>query len=161
MEQKTMRLSARPLLNYVNVNNFSYGNQWQIRSGDPNTLYFQIVDLDQGPSNVIGRVDPIFGNGLGSLSGNVGLRYMVGTGLTFPTTAGIVVTFSSIDDTQIINTPAIQDPSDKSIWSVIIGPNQRPSSGNVQIAVTEGNSIRRFSVLNLISVEQPTSDGSC
>lgn len=155
-----MRLSARPLLNYVNVNNFSYGNQWIIRAGDPNTLWFQVVDLDQGPANVIGRVDPIFGAN-GALSGNVGLRYMVGVGLTPPATAGVSVTFPSIDDTQVITMPAVQDPNDKSIWSVTLGPNQKPGSGNVVFAVAEGNSIRRFSALNLLSVEQPGNDGSC
>lgn len=155
-----MRLSARPLLNYVNVNNFSYGNQWLIRAGDPNTLYFQVVDLDQGPQNVIGRVDPIFGAS-GALSGNVGLRYMVGVGLTSPATSAITVTFPSIDDTAVIALPAVQDPNDKSIWSVTLGPNQKPGSGNVQFAVAEGNSIRRFSALNLLGVEDATNDGSC
>ena len=40
-----MRLSARVILNYANVNNFSYGNQWIVRSGDPNTV---IVLFDSG-----------------------------------------------------------------------------------------------------------------
>lgn len=153
-----MRLSARPLLNYTNVNNFSYGNQWIIRAGDPNTLYFQIVDLDQGPANVIGRIDPIFGAN-SSLSGNIGLRYMAGVGSSNQP-ASITVTFPSIDDTQIINAPAIQDPNDKSIWSVTLGQNQKPNSGNVQFAVAEGSSIRRFSALSLISVEY-VSNGAC
>lgn len=154
-----MRLSVRPLLNYVNVNNFSYGNQWLIRAGDPNTLYFQVVDLDQGPASVIGRPDPIFGFGAnGSLSGNIGLRYMVGV---TNTPAGITVTFPSIDDTQVINAAAVQDPNDKSIWSVTLGPNQKPASGNVQFAIAEGNQIRRFSALNVLGVEDPTNDGSC
>lgn len=154
-----MRLSAKPLLNYANVNNFSYGNQWIIRAGDPNTLYFQVVDLDQGPSNTIGQPAPFFGQG-GSLSGNIGLRYMVGVGVNNQP-AAITVTFPSIDDTQVITAVAVQDPNDKSIWSVTLGPNQRPASGNVQFAVAEGNSIRRFSSLNLLNVEDPQNDGSC
>ena len=154
-----MRLSTRPLLNYVNVNNFDYGNQWAIRAGDPNTLYFQVVDLDQGPAQVIGQANPIFGFGQGGqLGGNIGLRYMVGV---TNTPAGITVTFPSIDDTQVINATAVQDPNDKSIWSVTLGPNQKPASGNVQFAVAEGNQIRRFSALNILSVESPTNDGSC
>lgn len=156
-----MRLSARPLLNYANVNNFSYGNQWIVRAGDPNVLYFQIVDLDQGLASVVGGPNPIFGfQGSGTLSGNVGLRYMVGVGAGNQP-AAITVTFPSIDDTQVINAPAVQDPNDKSIWSVTLGPNQKPNSGNVQFAVTEGNSTRRFGALNLISVEYPQNDGSC
>lgn len=156
-----MRLSARPLLNYCDVNQFSYGNQWIIRSGDPNTLYFQIVDLDQGPANVIGQFVPFNQFGANStLSGSIGLRYLVGVGVN-NTPAGITVTFPSIDDTQVITLPAVQDSNDKSIWSVTIGPNQKPASGNVQFAVAEGNSIRRFSVLNILSVEDSFNDGSC
>lgn len=151
-----MRLSARPLLNYANVNNFSYGNQWTIRAGDPNTLYFQIVDLDQGPANVIGN--QIYG--AQSLSGNIGNRYMVGVGAG-NTPAAIMVQFPSIDDSQVINVAAVQDPNDKSIWSVTLGPNQKPNSGNVIFAITEGNSTRRFSALQLISVEYPQNDGMC
>jgi len=148
-----MRLSARPLLNYANVNNFSYGNQWIVRAGDPNVLYFQVVDLDQGPSQTIGN--QIFG--APTLSGNVGLRYMVGASAA----ASIAVTFPSIDDSQAITAQAVQDPNDKSIWSVTLGPNQKPNSGNVIFAVTEGSATRRFSALNLISVEYPQNDGSC
>ncbi|NJO48115.1 MAG: hypothetical protein HC840_00200 [Leptolyngbyaceae cyanobacterium RM2_2_4] len=156
-----MRLSARPLLNYVNVNNFSYGNQWIIRAGDPNTLYFQVFDLDQGPASVVGAPNPVFGfQGSASLAGNIGLRYMVGVG-SGNTPAGITVTVPSIDDTQVINLQAVQDPNDKSIWSVTLGPNHKPGSGNVQFAVAEGNSIRRFSALNVLGVEDPTNDGSC
>ena len=129
-----MRLSAKPLLNYANVNNFTYGNQWIIRAGDPNVLYFQIVDLDQS-----------------------GLRYMAGVSAS----ASVNVNFTSIDDTLAISLPAVQDPNDKSIWSVTIGPNQKPASGNVQFAVSEGSSIRRFSALNALNVEDPTNDGSC
>lgn len=155
-----MRLSARPLLNYVNVNNFSYGNQWVIRSGDPNSLYFQIVDLDQGPAAVIGQLNPIFGQSAGNLSGNLGLRYMVGVGVSNQP-ASITVTFPSIDDTQVVTAVAIQETDDKSIWKVVLGPNQNPASGNVQFAVAEGSSIRRFSALQLLAVEDPQNDGSC
>ena len=151
-----MRLSARPLLNYANVNSFTYGNQWIVRAGDPNVLYFQVVDLDQGPANVIAQPNPIFGQG-SSLSGNIGLRYMVGVSAA----AAVTVTFPSIDDTQVLALPAVQDPNDKSIWSVTLGPNQKPASGNVHFAVAEGSSIRRFSALNALNVEDPTSDGSC
>jgi hypothetical protein len=156
-----MRLSARPLLNYANVNSFSYGNQWIIRAGDPNTLYFQVVDLDQGPASVVGGPNPIFGfQSAQPLSGNIGLRYMVGVG-SQNTPSGVTATFPSIDDTQVIMAQAIQDPNDKSIWSVTLGPNQKPNSGNVIFAVAEGNLIRRFSVLNMISVEYPQNDGAC
>lgn len=156
-----MRLTARPLLNYANVNSFSYANQWIIRSGDPNTMYFQIVDLDQGPANVIGQFAPANQFGANStLSGNIGLRYMVGVG-SGNQPAAITVTFPSIDDTKVIQATAVQDSNDKSIWSVTLGSNQQPASGNVQFAVAEGNAIRRFSALNLLNVENSFNDGSC
>jgi hypothetical protein len=135
------------------VNNFSYGNQWIIRAGDPNVLTFQVVDLDQGPAQTIGN--QIFG--APSLSGNIGLRYMVGVS----TLAAINVTFPSIDDAQVITVPAVQDPNDKSIWTVTLGPNQKPNSGNVIFAITEGSATRRFSALDLLKVEYPQNDGSC
>lgn len=156
-----MRLSVRPILNYVNVNSFSHGNQWIIRAGDPNTLYFQVIDLDQGPASVVGGPSPVFGfQGSQTLSGSIGLRYMVGVG-GGNTPAGITAIFPSIDDAQVINAQAVQDSNDKSIWSVTLGPNQKPNSGNVQFVIQEGNSIRRFSALNLISVEYFNSDGNC
>ena len=156
-----MRLSARPLLNYVNVNSFSYANQWIIRAGDPNTLYFQVVDLDQGPASVVGAPNPIFGfQGSAALAGNLGLRYMVGVG-SGNQPAGINVTFPSIDDTQEITIAAVQETDDKSIWKIVLGQNQKPNSGIVRFAVTEGSATRRFSALNLISVEYPQDDGSC
>lgn len=132
-----MRLSAKAITNFANVNQFDFGNQWIVRAGDPNTLYFQLVDLDQE-----------------------GLRYIPGIG-TDNQPVSVTVTFPSIDDTQVINVTAIQDPNDRSIFKAVMGPNQKPNSGNVRFAITEGSSTRRFSALNLLSVEYPDSDGSC
>lgn len=131
-----MRLSAKAITNFANINQFDFGNQWTVRAGDSNDLYFQLVDLDQGD-----------------------LRYMAGVGSSNQPTS-IVVTFPSIDDTAVINVSAIQDPNDKSIWKIPLGPNQKPNSGQVRFAVSEGSTIRRFAVLNLISVEYP-ENGSC
>lgn len=131
-----MRLSVKSIVSFANINQFSFGNQWTIRAGDPNTLYFQIVDLDQN-----------------------GLRYIPGIGgLNQP--ASIIVTFPSIDDTQVINVSATQDPNDGSIWSLPITSVQTPSSGNVLFAITEGANTRRFSCLSLLSVEI-LNNGAC
>lgn len=132
-----MRLSAKAITNFANINQLDFGNQWTVRAGDPNTLYFQIVDLDQA-----------------------GLRYMVGSGVSNQP-AGVTVTFGSVDDTQVINATAIQETDDKSIWKIVLGPNQTPGSGNVRFAIQEGSVIRRFSVLSLIAVENPDSEGGC
>lgn len=132
-----MRLSAKAITTFGTINALNFGNEWTVRAGDPNTLYFQLVDLDQD-----------------------GLRYLAGVG-GGNTPASVQVTFPALDDIQVLSIAATQDANDKSIWSVVLLPSQTPRSGNVQFAVTEGANVRRFNVLNLMSVEYPLSDGSC
>lgn len=157
-----MRLSANPIINFYGVNAFSYITQWTVRAGDPNTLYFQVVDLDQ---SIIGNISGAalvggFFNIPSGVAFTPGLRYMVGAGLSNQP-ASIQVVFPSIDNAKVINATAVQaDPDDKSIWKVTIPPSQSPNSGNVQFTIFEGTSIRRFSVVNLISVEA-INNGSC
>lgn len=132
-----MRLSAVPLINFSSVNGFDTANEWTIRSGEPNTLYFQLVDLDKD-----------------------GLRYIAGIG-SANQPASIAVTFPSIDSAKVLNLNAtVANAADGSIWQVAIPSNQSPFSGNVWFAITEGTVTRRFNVLNMISVEYPTNDGS-
>lgn len=126
-----MRLSAKSLLNFNSVNSYTPANQWTIRAGETNTLYFQLIDLDQA-----------------------GLRYIAGVGGS----ASVQVTFPSIDDSQVISVAAVANANDASIWSVSLSSVQVPNSGNVQFAVTE-TSTRRFSVTNMISVEYPQNVG--
>lgn len=138
LERRAMRIACKPITNFATINSFQLGNQWQVRANEPNALYFQLVDLDQA-----------------------GLRYLVGIG-TSNQPDGVTVTFPSINDTLVINATATQvDPNDSSIWKVLLSSVQTPGSGNVQFAVTEGNTTRRFSVLNMMSVEYPQNDGSC
>lgn len=181
-----MRLYAIPIVNYNNINSFSYGNQWTIRAGDVNTtLYFQIVDLDKGPQASINGPIAFGPTNVLQLS-NGWLRYLVGIGstnqpagitVTFPSNAAALNTFITatggfvpyltstnfpvIDPSQVFNLTAVQaDPNDPSIWKVTLPTNVVPNSGNVQFAIQEGNNIRRFSVTNMISVEQ-INEGSC
>lgn len=132
-----MRLSAKAIKNFSNVNSFDYANEWTVRAGEQNILYFQLVDLDQAD-----------------------LRYMAGVGVSNQP-AGVTVTFPSIDDLQVINATAVQEADDKSIWKVTLNANQKPNSGNVAFAVFEGSNTRRFNVLQMIAVEYPQNDGSC
>lgn len=137
------RLSAKPILNYANINNFDFGNQWTIRAGDPNSLYFQLVDLDKTDT----ARNP--------------LRYIAGVGVSNQPVV-VTVTFPSIDDaTQIQVTATQPDANDGSVWKVDLTPAQIPGSGAVQFAISEGGIIRRFGVLAMMSVEYPDSDGSC
>jgi hypothetical protein len=160
-----MRIFAKAIVNYTDVNHFAYANQWIIRSGDQVTLYFQLVDLDQGS-----------------------LRYMTGVGVsnqpvtvtvTFPSNAAALNTFNNdtnggfvpfgstlvfpvIDPAQVfVVTAALADPNDPSIWKIVLAPTQIPNSGNVQFSVIEGaNPPKKFFVTNMIDVE-PLDNGNC
>jgi hypothetical protein len=159
-----MRISAKAIINYTDTNHFAYADQWIVRAGDSNTLYFQLVDLDQA-----------------------GLRYMPGVSLinqpvnltvTFPTNAaslytfnantnggfvpfGSTVTFPVLDQSQVFTVTAVQASSfDPSIWSVSFSSLQTPNSGNVQFTLIEGTNVRKFFVTNLIDVEHLNS-GNC
>lgn len=124
-----MRISTKAITTYNSVNSFNYGNQWAIRAGEPNTLYFQLIDIDQ-----------------------VGLRYIPSLG------AVISVTFPSIDDSKIITvTATAADAADRSLLKIDLTELQSPYSGNVSFSITEGSITRKFQVLNLISVEYPNS----
>lgn len=158
-----MRLTSKAILNYANVNQFSYGNQWIIRAQDTVTLYFQVTDLDQA-----------------------GLRYMTGVGtqnepvtltVTFPTNAAVLNTFNNqtnggfipygstlsfpnIDGAQVFTVTAQQaDPNDPSIFKIALGPVQIPNSGNVQFQLVEGTTVYRWFVTNMIDVQHLNSGG--
>lgn len=133
-----MRLSASFIVNYTDTNHFAYYNQWKMRAGDPTTLYFQLTDLDQAD-----------------------IRYMAGIG-SQNQPYSVVVTCPSIDNTKILSFTAIQaDPSDSSIWKIVIAPTQIPQSGNVIFSVTEGNSTRTFQKMNGLQVILVGAEGSC
>jgi hypothetical protein len=133
-----MKLSAKAIITFNGINSFVHGNQWSIRANEPNTLYFQIVDIDQA-----------------------NLRYILGVG-GGNQPASINVTFPSLDDTNVITKAAqLVDAADGSIWKIDLASNEVPSSGNVIFALTEGSKTKRFNVLNFISVEYPESQGDC
>lgn len=154
-----MRLSAKPIINWCDVNMYAFGNQWIVNAGDPLTLYFQVVDVDQAiQGNNAG-----FGifSGITPIGTTAGLRYLLGIG-SQNQPYGIQVTFPSIDDTKSLTYIATQaDANDSSIWKVVIPASAIPAGGNVKFALQEGNSIRRFSVMNMLAVDDPTNDGSC
>jgi hypothetical protein len=133
-----MRLSALPITSFNGINSFCTGNQWIIRSGDPNTLYFQLIDLDQ----TCGCSCPS--------------RYIAAPGST------MLVTFPSIDCGNTIQITATQNTMDGSIWSIPITPIQRPFGGAVKFSLTSGSSTWNFSVINMLCVEyfNNGSDGS-
>lgn len=150
-----MQLSSKAIVTFGNINVFQYGNQWTVRSGDPLTLYFQLVDLDQG---VPTQNNSLF-TGLSAVGNLYGLRYLAGLGGANQPYS-LNVTFPSIDDTKTITVAATQvDASDSSIWKVSLTANQLPASGNVQFALTEGTATRRWFAMNFIAVQPSTMCG--
>lgn len=150
-----MRLSSKPIITFGTINIFQYGNQWTVRSGDPATLYFQLVDLDQA----VPIQSNTFFSGLSNVGNLYGLRYLAGLGVSNQPYS-LTVTFPSVDDTKVITVAAVQaDANDSSIWKVTLLPNQLPASGNVQFTLTEGTNVHRWFVVNLLAVEQSAMCG--
>ena len=134
-----MKISARVVKNYANINNFSFGNQWEIRANEPNTLYFQLVDSD-----------------LASKEG-CQFRYIpVGTDID------VNVIFPSIDDDGDLTVAAAPvSAADGSLWKVDLTALQVPASGNVVFELIVDGVTRSFGIVNGIQVEYPGSEGSC
>lgn len=161
-----MKLIVKPIINWCDVNMYTYGNQWSVRSGDSVTLYFQILDADQAVAGNSGQSFGFLGqgsifSGQTAVGTTAGLRYLVGVG-SANQPYGIKVTFPSIDSNQVLTVNASQaDPNDSSIWKVSVPANQAIAGGNVQFEITQGNNINRISALNILDVEFPSSVGSC
>ena len=155
-----MLLSAKPIINWSNVNMYSFGNQWTINAGDPLILYFQLIDTDQAVQGNNG----FFGNafsGIAPVGTTAGLRYLAGIGAANQPYS-VNVTFPSIDIASKYTFVATQvDSNDSSIWQVKVPASAILTSGNVNFALSEGGYIKRFSVLNMIAVQNPTNNGSC
>lgn len=130
------RLSAKPIVNFQNTNSFKFANQWAVSAGNSNTLYFQLVDLDQ-----------------------CGLRYIAGECVN-GVPAAMRVTFPSCDNAQAFTLVASQNSCDGSIWSITIPSTSTPHSGNVLFQLFEGNNIQSFTVIQMIVVQNPDNNGS-
>ena len=120
-----MRLSAKILKNINNVNSFEYSNQTYLYQSKANEFYFQLVDLDRN------------------------IRY-----LTQASVYTLQCTFSSIDDTQILNINAtLPFADDKSIWKVSFTSAQLPKSGGFKITLTEDSIVKYFVIQSVINVQ--------
>jgi hypothetical protein len=154
-----MNLTALPIKTWGYVNFYVLGNEWNVEAGNTERLYFQIVDTDQAIANNI--------QGFGIFTGTspagttAGLRYLLGVG-SENQPYGVTVSFPSIDTCNYLTLTAVQASIyDSSIWYVTLASNQIPGSGNVLFSVQQGSTTKRFSVTNMISVNDPTSNGSC
>jgi len=150
---------------------YTVGNQWTVNAGDSQMLYFQIIDTSQAvPSNGALGIGFFYGNpftgvtpvgGTGTGVATAGLRYLVGIGAQNQPYS-VQVTFPSIDSNQVLTLYAQQaDPADSSIWVVSVPASQAIAGGNVQFTITQGNTINRFSVTNVLDVIFSGSVGMC
>ena len=154
-----MRLSANLIKAYNSINSFTFGD-WSIRANEPETLYFQIVDLDQMPWQ--SYPPSIWPNVVQASPNQNSLRYL--TGIGSPNQPVIVtVTFPTLNcnSSPLTITATAVDPADASLFMVSLTALQVPGSGNVIFSVQEGANIRRFFVQDGISVENPLNLGSC
>lgn len=141
-----MRLFAKILDNVYNVNSWHYVNRAYLYEGQINEIYLQLVDLSK---NI--KIGAIVGS-----SSDYPLRYFSQASIV-----SLTVTFSSIDDTQIITAVATQPfIDDKSIWKITLPANQTPKSGSIQITITEDGVSKTFTLPNAITVEL-LNQGGC
>jgi hypothetical protein len=157
-----MNLSAKPIITWGGVNSYVFGNQWIINNGNTQALYFQILDTDQAIINY--NSSNFFAGpftGITAVGSTAGLRYLVGIG-SQNQPYQVQVTFPSIDPNQQLTVTAIQaDPNDSSIWYVNLAPSMLVGGGNVQFTIYQGNNIMRFSVIDILDVLFPTTNGMC
>jgi hypothetical protein len=129
-----MRLSIIPIKNYIDNNHYQLADNWTVRQ-EANTLYFQVVDLDQSK-----------------------IRYM-----SEAATVTLALTFPSFDDAQVITATAtiVQPTKDKSIWKVVLSDTQIPKSGNVKFSLTEDGITKKWICLDILIVELLDEVGGC
>lgn len=156
--QAKMRLSANLIRTYNNINSFGFGD-WSVRANEPNTLYFQIVDLDQMPWVV--RQNTSWPGIVQITDDHNSLRYLTGQNGNTPVV--VTVTFPSMDcnSSALVVTATAVDAADASLFKVDLTALQVPGSGNVIFSVQEGAVTRKFLVMDAISVENVLSPGQC
>jgi hypothetical protein len=123
-----MKLSARPLIEVCNVNDFSTSQQLEFSLGDSFTFYLQLIDLEKNRAQ-FGWNPP-------------GMRYVPAINST------LTLTFLNIDTakqfSRVANQPFAQDGS---IWAIPILATD-PIGGTVSIkaVLTENGATKTFSI---------------
>jgi len=155
-----MRLTSTPIINFSTINDFQNASQWTIRATDPNTLYYQLFDLDNVSQPPYVPMNSGFFNAAIQTSPQ---RYIAGIGASNQP-AVMTVTFPSLDPTRTLTYTATSDPNDASVWSITL-PGYAiaavaPASGNVIFSLTQGTKTVTWTVINMVAVEM-TNQGSC
>ncbi len=155
-----MRLTSQAIINYCSINDFQEASQWTIRASDPNTLYYQLFDLD--------NVDTIpysapWNGGFFGINQTTPQRYIAGVGASNQPFS-MTVTFPSLDASRTLTFNATPNPYDGSVWSFNIpgytNAGVAPASGNVIFTLTQGINTYTWTVVNMLAVEM-TNMGCC
>ena len=155
-----MRLTSTPIINFSNINNFQTASQWTIRATDPNTLYFQLFDLDNTSTSPYSPLNSGFFN---AAIQTVPQRWIAGVGISNQPVV-MSVTFPSLDPSKTLTFTATQDPNDGSVFSITLpgytNSAQAPASGNVMFSLTQNTTTVKWTVINMVATEM-TNPGSC
>ena len=156
-----MRLTSVPIINFSNINDFQETSQWQIRASDPNTLYYQLFDLDN--VNIQTPYSALNSGFFNAAIQNYPQRFMAGVGVNNQPFS-MTVTFPSLSIGRTLTYTATPDPYDSSVWSFSLpgytNVGTAPSSGNVMFSLTQGINTWTWTVQNMLAVEQ-TNQGCC
>lgn len=152
-----------PIINFCSINDFQTASQWTIRATDPNTLYFQLFDLDNQNTASPASYFPLNGGFFNAAIQTAPQRYIAGVGVSNQP-ASMTVTFPSLDPSRTFVFTATQDPNDGSVWSIDLPGYANaaiaPASGNVIFSLTQGTKTSTWVTQNMVSVEM-TNQGSC
>jgi hypothetical protein len=155
-----MRLTSVPIINFCSINDFQESSQWTIRATDPQTLYFQLYDLDNVITSPYAPLNSGFFNAAIQSSP---MRYIAGVGSSNQPVV-MTVTFPSLSVNSTFTYTATQDPNDGSVFSISLPGYANtaiaPASGNVMFSLTQGTVTVTWTVINMIAVEM-TNQGSC
>lgn len=155
-----MRLTSQAIIKFSSINDFATSGQWTIRATDPNTLYFQLFDLDNVSVSPYAPLNSGFFNAAIQSSPQ---RYIAGVGSSNQPFS-MTVTFPSLDPQNVLSYVATPDPNDASVWSIVLpgyaNAAVAPSSGNVIFSLTQGAQTWTWTTSNMVAVEM-TNQGSC
>ena len=157
------RLTSIPIINFSNINDFQTNSQWTIRASDPQTLYFQLFDLDNQNTASPASYFPLNGGFFNAAIATAPQRYIAGVGASNQPFS-MTVTFPSLSPATTFTFTATPDPNDASVWSFNIPgyaiAAYAPASGNVVFTLTQGIVTWTWTATNILAVEM-TNSGSC
>ena len=128
-----MRLTSVAITNFSTINDFQEIGQWTIRATDPNTLYYQLFDLDN-VTTMSSPYLPLNGGFFNAAIPSLPQRYIAGVGSNNQPFS-MTVTFPSLNAGNTLTYTTTPNPYDGSVWSITLpgytNAAQAPSSGNV------------------------------